>query len=53
MIKIDWMDGECDECGDKMKVVLSMNPGGTCKACKHIQALERIAHVLEQHIGWS
>jgi predicted nucleic acid-binding Zn ribbon protein len=53
MIKVNWTDGECSECGDRMKVVATMNFDDVCKACQHIKVLERIAYVLEQHIGWS
>lgn len=53
MIKITWIDGECDECGDKM-LVSSVSIGTEmCKACQHIKVLERIAYCLEQHIGWN
>ncbi len=50
MIKVDWIDGECNECGDPVKTVYGHEE--TCKACKHIQALIRIAYVLEQRLGW-
>ena len=51
MIKVNWIDGECNECGDPVKTVIGFEE--TCKACKHIKVLERIAYCLEQHIGWS
>jgi hypothetical protein len=51
MIELNWIDGECNECGEKVKTIFGTSE--TCKGCKHIQVLERIAHVLEQHMGWS
>ncbi len=53
MIKITWIEGECDECGDKMKVPNTNVGVDICKACQHIKVLERIAYVLESHIGWN
>jgi len=50
MLTINWIDGECTECGDPVKTIIGHHE--TCKACKHIQVLERIAYVLEQRLGW-
>jgi hypothetical protein len=50
MIKINWIKGECNECGDLVNTIIGHHE--TCKACKHIAVLERIAYVLEQRLGW-
>jgi len=51
MIQITWDDGECNECGDAMKVVYSFNQAWQCKACKMLDAVQRIAYALELKVG--
>jgi hypothetical protein len=51
MIQVPWIDGECGECGDAMKVYSTFHPDFTCKACKMLQAIERIAYALEVKVG--
>lgn len=53
MIKINWIDGECDECGNKMMVSSVSIGTELCNACRHIQALEKIAYILENNMGWN
>ena len=43
-----WQDGECQECGDPIKFVLVPD---TCKACKMLSAMRRIAYALEVKVG--
>jgi len=52
MIHMSWSQGECGECGDKMKVI-GLNESSTCKQCRVIEALDKIASILEGHLGWS
>ena len=52
MIIIDWIQGECGECGDKMKIMPS-EKYGTCKQCNLIEEITKIASILEQHMGWN
>lgn len=51
MIPFTWTQGECGDCGDKMKVLPS-EKYGTCKQCRFIEELTKIAEILEQHMGW-
>jgi len=51
MMIINWVHGECAECGDVMKVIAS-EKFGTCKQCLLISQVRRIATILEGHMGW-
>jgi hypothetical protein len=52
MIKITWEDGECENCGDVMKVPQALTMiYNECKACKMISIHERIAYALELQVG--
>lgn len=52
MIRINWIQGQCDECGETMPVPNVSIGHEECKACRHIKALEKIAYLLEQRLGW-
>lgn len=52
MLKISWVDGECDDCGDVMKVPEGLTMiANVCKACTMISIHERIAYALELRVG--
>lgn len=49
-----WEEGECGECGDSMLVILMIDQHtGTCKQCRLIEAMDKIASILEGHLGWN
>ena len=52
MMKITWEDGECEECGDVMKVPMGLTMiHNECKACQMLAKIERIAYALELQVG--
>ena len=51
-MKIPWVEGECGECGDKMKVLDVVHYSSeACKQCKLLAKFERIAYALECQVG--
>ena len=56
---IDWEEGECNECGETMKILnvphnRSSFDGkltGECKQCQLLVKFERIAYALEMQVG--
>jgi len=51
-MKISWTQGECDECGDEMKVVaIGISVANQCKQCRLLEKFERIAYALDMWSG--
>ena len=52
MISLNWVQGECGECGDDMKVLdIDIRSSGICKQCQLLAKFERIAYALECQVG--
>ena len=51
-MKLSWTQGECDECGDEMKVLdISISSANQCKQCRLLAKFERIAYALDLWVG--
>lgn len=52
MMTLSWKQGECDECGEDMKVLDSyIRSSNQCKQCQLLDKFERIAYALEMQVG--